>query len=190
MRNLIVGDSLSHENRMGLGKKALDFVLPSNLGSEWFLSENLGKVIALLFYPQNETLVCTKQLCSIRDNWADYLETKALVVGVSPGNIEKHQEFAKKYRLPMPLLVDEGRKITKLFGQHSWLPISLSRAIVVIDAKGFIRHRKVMFRGFHPTDHSVLTSIYEAKTDASQDKFNRILEKHRQKKVEFFQKNN
>ena len=184
-----VGIESSSQIKVTVGKKAPNFVLPSNLGDEWCLSGNLGKVIALLFYPQNETLVCTKQLCSIRDNWADYLDTKALIVGISPGNIQEHREFAKKYRLPMPLLVDEGRKITRIFGQHSWLPISFCRSIIVIDAKGFIRSRKVVFRGFHPTDFSVLSAIYEARTDASQDKFAETLKNYRQKKAKLHQQN-
>lgn len=181
MGNLIFEGMLPPENKLRVGEKAIDFSLPGNNGGDWRLSDNLGKVIALLFYPQSETLVCTKQLCSIRDHWADYLETKAVVIGVSPGTVEKHQEFAQKYRLPMPLLVDEGRKITQLFGKHSWMPISLTRAIVIIDAKGIIRHRKVMFRGFRPKDYAVISSIYEAKTDASQDRFEELLNKHREK---------
>jgi peroxiredoxin Q/BCP len=172
----------SHINLLKIGGNAPDFTLPSHLGEDWRLSSHLGKVIALLFYPQNETLVCTRQLCSIRDSWADYLATKALIVGISPGKIEEHQQFAEKFRLPMPLLVDEGRKITKMFGQHQWLPLSLTRAIVIIDAKGFIRHKKATFRGFRPTDYSILTSIYQAQTDASQDKFNEILKRHREKR--------
>ncbi len=161
--------------------KAPEFVLPTNQGVEWSLVENLGNVITILFYPQNETLVCTKQLCSIRDNWTDYLDTKAIIIAVSPGKVEEHQKFAEKFRLPMPLLVDEGRKITKLFGQHKWLPLSWTRAIVVIDAKGFIRHRKIMFRGFRPTDYSIISAIYRAKTDASQNKYDEILKNHSQR---------
>jgi peroxiredoxin Q/BCP len=184
MATLLTGDLLPEVQKMTIGKKAPDFILPGSLGENWRLSENLGKVIALLFYPQNETLVCTKQLCSIRDNWADYLDTKALVIGISPGSIEKHREFAKKYRLPMPLLVDEGRKITSLYGQHSWMPLSWSRAIVIVDAKGVVRHRKVMFRAFHPTDYAVLSAIYQANTDASQERFEEILKNFRHKKKE------
>ena len=175
--------TFSPENKLRVGEKAPEFVLPVNSGEAWRLSENLGKVIALLFYPQNETLVCTKQLCSIRDNWAEYLKTNAMIVGISPGSLESHQEFAEKYRLPMPLLFDEGRKITKLFGQHSWLPISFCRSVVVIDANGIIRHRIVMFRGFRPTDYAILSAIYQAKTEASQDKYKQLLENHKLKKA-------
>lgn len=185
MGNIIIEGYLAQTKNLLVGEKAIDFTLPTNNGGEWRLSENHGKVIALLFYPQNETLVCTKQLCSVRDHWADYLETKATIVGISPGTVEKHLEFAQKYKLPMPLLVDEGRKITSVFGKHSWLPIYLTRAVVIIDAKGIVRHKKVMFRGFRPKDYSVISSIYQAKTDLSQEKFNKILENHKDRKMKF-----
>lgn len=181
MESLIKKTKFSHNTKLMVGEKAPEFVLPVNSGEMWSLSENKGKVIALLFYPQNETLVCTKQLCSIRDNWAEFLKTKALIVGISPGSLQNHQEFAEKYKLPMPLLFDEGRKVTKLFGQHSWLPISFCRSVVVIDAKGIIRHRIVMFRGFRPTDYAILSAIYQAKTDASQNKYEELLKEHREK---------
>lgn len=185
MGNTITEGYLDETKNLVVGEEAIDFSLPINTGGDWRLSENKGKVIALLFYPQNETLVCTKQLCSVRDHWSDYLETKATVIGISPGTVEKHQEFARKYRLPMPLLVDEGRQITEVFGKHSWLPIYLTRAVVIIDAKGIVRHKKVMFRGFRPKDYSLISSIYQAKTDLSQEKFNKILENHNLKKEKF-----
>lgn len=158
-----------------VGKKAPDFILNTEKGGEWRLSEQIGNVVALLFYPQNETLVCTKQMCSIRDNWTDYLQTKAMVVGVSPGTIEEHRQFSKRHRLPLPLLTDIGREITKIYGGHWIFPIQFTRAIVVIDAKGFIRNRKVMLRAFRPTDKSVLTSIYAARTEVLQERFIHIL---------------
>lgn len=181
MGSLVSNVDLSVKDYKIRGIQAPDFVLPTNTGENWELSKQIGKVILLLFYPQNETLVCTKQLCSIRDNWADYLKTNAVIIGISPGTIDSHQGFADKYSLPMPLLVDENREITKLYGQHKWLPISWTRAMVVIDAKGFIRHRSIMFRGFRPTDYNILSAIYQAKTDASQEKFNEILKNYQER---------
>jgi len=181
MGSLLYDIDLTEIDPIQTGKKAPDFVLKNHLGKDWSLSEHLGQVVALLFYPKNETVVCTRQLCSVRDNWADYLATKAVVVGVSPGSIEEHREFAENYRLPMPLLADTGREVTKIFSRHPWLPVSWIRAILVIDAKGIIRQKKVMFRGFRPTDYSVITSIHQARTDVYQDKFSEMLKNHRDK---------
>ncbi len=154
-----------------IGSRAPDFELKSSIGENWKLSDQEGSVVALLFYPGDETLVCTKQLCSVRDNWQDYLETKAKIVGISPGTPDEHAGFAANHSLPLTLLADEGRAVTARFGFHWILPIWMTRAIVIVDAKGIIRSRRAMFRGFRPTDRSVITSIYEARSDALEEKY-------------------
>ncbi|MCY7377587.1 MAG: peroxiredoxin [Pyrinomonadaceae bacterium] len=139
------------------------------------MSEQFGKVTALLFYPKNETLVCTKQMCSIRDHWADYLQTKASIVGISPDKADENLDFSKNYGLPLPILADTDRKVTEIYGSHRLLPIQFMRAIVIIDARGFIRHRKVMLRIFRPTDRSVIASIYAARTDFMGEHYSYLL---------------
>lgn len=166
-----------------VGDKALDFVLNTLKGNEWRLSTQLGSVTALFFYPKNETLVCTRQMCSIRDHWVDYLKTKAVVVGVSPGTIQEHQNFALHHRLPFTLLADVGREITKNYCWHKFMPIQLTRAVVIIDAKGIIRYRKVMLRAFRPTDKSVLANIYAARTDALQENFDKMISEFKTKET-------
>jgi peroxiredoxin Q/BCP len=120
----------------------------------------------LLFYPRDETLVCTKQLCSVRDNWSKYIETGAEIVGISPGTESEHHQFAVHHSLPMPLLADTNRTITKTYGSHWLLPVWSTRAVVVIDAKGIVRYQNVMFGALRPTDEEVLAAIYLAKYDA------------------------
>jgi peroxiredoxin Q/BCP len=141
------------------------------------LSDHAGKVIVLLFYPQDETLVCTRQLCSLREHWGDYLETKAEIVGISPGTAGQHGKFAEKHRLPIRLLADHEREITRLYAKHNIFPISFTRAIVVIDASGVVRTRKIMLRAFRPNDRTVITSIYRARGDAMLDDYGKLLQK-------------
>jgi peroxiredoxin Q/BCP len=152
--------------KLSIGDVAPDFSLKNTLGESWKLSDKLGKVVALLFYPGDETIVCTKQMCSVRDNWSEYVDTGAEVVGISPGTENEHHAFAAHHSLPMPLLADSDRAITKLFGSHSFLPIWTTRAVVVIDAKGIIRYRNIMVRAFRPGNDEVLAAIHLAKYDA------------------------
>ena len=63
-----------------VGKIAPDFDLKDANGETWRLSDHRGKVVALVFYPKDETPVCTKQMCSMRDRWTDYETTGAEVV--------------------------------------------------------------------------------------------------------------
>ncbi|HQZ96912.1 MAG TPA: peroxiredoxin [Pyrinomonadaceae bacterium] len=157
-----------------VGAIAPDFTLKTSTNEDWKLSDHLGSVTVLLFYPQNETLVCTKQLCSVRDHWEDYLATKATIIGVSPADPEEHFQFAKRRKLPIPLLADPGRTVTRIFGRHWLFPISFTRAVVVIDAKGMVRNCDVMLRAFRPLDEKIITDIYAARGDAFNDKYDQI----------------
>lgn len=163
MPALYVDDS---REKAAIGQAAPDFELRTDDNQNWRLSDSLGRVTVLLFYPQNETLVCTKQLCSVRDHWSDYLATKASIVGISPGTPDEHRSFSKSRKLPIPLLADPDRATTKIFAQHWLFPVSLTRAIVVIDAKGVIRNRDIMLRAFRPSDQKIITDIYAARVDA------------------------
>ncbi len=160
-----------------IGLPAPDFVLPAENGKEWRLADQIGKVTVLLFYPQNETLVCTKQLCSLRDHWSEYLDTKACVVGISPGTQDEHQNFSTRHELPINLLADEGRAVTGKFGKHWLYPINFTRAVVVVDARGIVRSREIMLRAFRPKDSDVITSIYAARGDAFTERYNALRER-------------
>ena len=148
---------------MKAGEKAPDFTLKDAAGNDWKLSEHLNKTVVLLFYPGDNTPVCTKQLCSVRDNWADYAETGAEIVGISTDSSESHKDYAEKYKLPLTLLADEAGETVKKYDVESWIPGRAARAVVVIDKKGFIRHHKTQTLSvFRPGDDEVLAAIEEA----------------------------
>lgn len=163
---------------VAVGKPAPDFELTANTGETWRLSEQRGNVVALLFYPGNETLVCTKQLCSVREHWNDYLRTKASIVGVSPGSPEQHSAFAEHHQLPIHLLADEDKGVTETYSSHWLFPTWFMRSIVVVDAEGIVRTRRSMLRAFRPTDRSVITAIYAARGDALQDRYEKLTKRN------------
>ncbi|HLG17193.1 MAG TPA: peroxiredoxin [Blastocatellia bacterium] len=144
-----------------VGETAPDFELRDATGKTWRLSNHRSKVVALVFYPKDETPVCTKQMCSMRDRWADYEATGAEVVGVSVGSVESHKRFAEHHNLPQTLLADEKGEVTRLFGVKSLLGGS-QRAVIVIDPTGVIRHRKSVLPIFRPGDDEVIDAIKRA----------------------------
>ena len=170
MAALFTEENIEEVNVIKIGDRAPDFQLRTGADELWSLADHVGKVRVLLFYPQNETLVCTRQLCSVRDNWQQYLETKAEIVGISPSSPDEHRKFSAHRNLPIPLLADPERVTTKLYGKHWLYPIQMTRAIVVIDAKGIVRTRRIMLRAFRPKDDDVLAAIYSARGDAMHDK--------------------
>lgn len=144
-----------------VGKIAPDFELKDPGGVNWRLSDHQGKVVALVFYPKDETLVCTKQMCSMRDRWTDYQTTGAEVVAISVGTVESHKQFAEHHGLPQRLLADEDGEVTRLYRVKSLLGGS-QRAVIVIDPKGVIRYRKSVLPIFRPGDDEVIEAIRSA----------------------------
>ena len=139
---------------------APDFTLKDGEGNDWRLSEQRGRVVVLLFYPGDETPVCTRQMCSVRDNWEQYRETGAEVVGISTDSVESHKKFAEHHSLPLRLLSDPGRRVAETYGAKSWLPGRAARAVVVIDAEGRVRHNRAQpLSLFRPKDDEVLAAI-------------------------------
>jgi len=147
-----------------VGAEAPDFTLKDGNGAEWRLSANRGKVVVLLFYPGDETPICTKQMCSVRDRWEDYSATGAEVVGISTDSVESHQKFAEHHELPLRLLSDASAKVANLYGARSLIPGKVARSVFVIDANGLLRYRDVRPLGlFRPKDDEVLKAIGEAR---------------------------
>lgn len=145
------------------GANAPDFELNDQDRNPWRLSDQLGEVVVLLFYPGDDTPVCTKQLCSVRDRWKDYQDTGATVVGISTDSADSHLDFKKKHDLPLTLLADVGGKVSKSYGASSWIPGKSARAVVVINREGKIAHHGVLSLSvFRPDDDEVIQSIKDA----------------------------
>ncbi len=144
-----------------VGRTAPDFELKDGNGQIWRLSEHRGKVVAFVFYPRDETPVCTKQMCSMRDRWNDYQTTGAEVVAISVASVDSHKHFAEHHRLPQRLLADERGDVTRLYNVRSLLGGS-QRAVIVIDGKGVIRYRRSLIPIFRPEDDEVIQAIRNA----------------------------
>src|ERR1041384_5570022 len=99
-----------------VNEAAPDFALKDGNGAAWRLSDNRGKVVVLLFYPGDETPVCTRQMCSVRDRWEDYRATGAEVVGISSASVESQKKFAEHHKLPLPLLSDSAGRVSRRYG--------------------------------------------------------------------------
>ena len=148
---------------MNIGDNAFDFTLKDGNGNSWTLHDHRGKTVVLLFYPGDDTPVCTKELCSVRDHWSDYQATGAEVVGISTDSVESHDKFTAKYDLPLKLLSDNEGKVRDLYGAKSLIPGRTGRAEFVINPEGKLVYKKVRPIGlFRPSDDDVLAAIRAA----------------------------
>ena len=145
---------------MKVNEPAPDFSLPDGDGKQWRLSDHRGQVVVLLFYPGDETPVCTRQMCSVRDRWDDYMATGAEVVGISSDSVESHRKFAEHHKLPLRLLSDANGDVSKLYGARSLIPGKVARSVFVVDAQGILRHSDIRPLGlFKPKDDETIAAI-------------------------------
>jgi peroxiredoxin Q/BCP len=122
-----------------VGEPAPDFELPGTDGP-FHLSEHRGERVVLLFYPGDNTMVCTKQFCSYRDRADDFAALDATVVGISKQDLDSHEGFIEKNSLNVPLLADVDGKVAGAYSAYSQR-LGTKRAVIVIDEQGVVRHR-------------------------------------------------
>ncbi len=98
------------------GKPAPDFELTSDSGETVRLSSLRGKPVVLYFYPRDDTPGCTTQACGIRDVYGEFEQRGAVVLGVSPDDVDSHVKFKQKHSLPFTLLADDEHAVADDYG--------------------------------------------------------------------------
>ena len=122
-----------------VGTPAPDFTLTDQDGNRVSLAALRGKNVVLVFYPRDETSVCTQQLCEFRDAWADVQAKNTVVFGVNPQGAESHAKFRQHQKYPFPLLTDEGQKMGELYHARGLI---VKRTVYLIGPDGVIRYAK------------------------------------------------
>jgi peroxiredoxin Q/BCP len=123
-----------------IGDKIPNFTAKDTNGDDFDSTTVIGqKPIVIYFYPKDNTPGCTAQACSFRDQYEDFKDLGAEVIGISSDSIVSHQKFTQQYKLPFILLSDTDKKIRKLFGVPSGLfGILPGRVTYVADRTGTI----------------------------------------------------
>ena len=109
------------------------------------------KPVVFYFYPKDNTPGCTAQACSFRDQYEDFTDLGAEVIGISSDSVASHDKFSKRYKLPFLLLSDENAKLRKLFGvKTNLLGLIPGRVTYVVDNEGVIQ---LIFDSMMATKH-------------------------------------
>src|SRR3954471_22986662 len=122
-----------------VGDPAPDFELEGTSGT-FKLSEHRGETVVLLFYPGDNTPVCTRQFCSYRDHAEEVDDLGATIVGISAQDLDSHAAFVAKHGLNVPLLADADGAVAKLYDAHAPV-VGTRRAVIVVDGEGVVRTR-------------------------------------------------
>jgi peroxiredoxin Q/BCP len=148
------------------GETAPDFSLLSDAGETIKLSDYRGKPVVLYFYPKDDTPGCTKEACAFRDRSAEIARRGAVLLGVSPDDVESHGKFRDKYSLNFPLLADAGHQVADRYGawreknMYGKKSMGIQRSTFLIGGDGKVRRawKKVSVDGH---DDEVLAALAE-----------------------------
>ncbi|MFP5298483.1 MAG: thioredoxin-dependent thiol peroxidase [Actinomycetota bacterium] len=130
--------------KLSAGDDAPDFELPDGEGRVWRLKDLRGQKVIVYFYPADDTPGCTAEACDFRDSMEPLRAAGYVVLGVSPQGADSHQQFAQKYSLNFPLLIDEDHKVADAYGAwgernlYGNIVETIIRSTFVIDEEGKI----------------------------------------------------
>ena len=141
---------------VGVGDKAPAFSLPATGGAPISLADYAGRPVVLVFYPGDDTAVCTKQLTSYSRELDEFESLDAQVLGISAQSVESHEMFAGKQDLKFPLLADIDKAVAGLYGTLGPLGFP-RRSVFIIDRHGVIRyaHRAIAGLTYRPVGELV-----------------------------------
>lgn len=149
--------------KIQVGDRAPDFSGTTQDGSTIHLSDFLAKrVVVLFFYPRDGTPICTKEACSFRDSYRQFVDAGAEVVGISSDSAETHRDFAHQHDLPFHLISDAEGSLRKAFGVPRTLGLLPGRVTYVIDKEGIVR---LIFSAQFASEEHVRQALMAVDTD-------------------------
>ncbi len=133
---------------LAVGSEAPVFEAQTTDGARVSLPSFRGKTaVLLMFYPEDDTPGCTRQMCTARDESADYTAAGIARFGVNPGSLDSHRDFVSKYSLDFPLIVDTNAEIASAYGVLREAG-GVGRATYLIDRDGRIAYAAAGAHGF------------------------------------------
>ena len=141
---------------VGVGDRAPAFTLPGTGGEQYSLADYAGQRVVLVFYPGDDTPVCTRQLNAYNDGLSQFNELDAQVLGISAQDVASHERFSGKHGFDFPLLSDTDKAVAAAYGTLG--PIGFPRrSVFIVDRDGVIRyaHRAIAGLTYRPVDELV-----------------------------------
>lgn len=146
-----------------LNQQAPNFELKDEEGVTRQLQEWQGKKVLLVFYPGDNTPVCTSQLCDYRDGISDFHDLQVQVLGISGDSVASHKKFKEKHKLPFPLLSDAKLKVASQWGSKGML--GMKRAVFLLDEQHIVRYQHIESLAIFRRKKEELLEAIEALSD-------------------------
>ncbi len=167
--NNVVTAATSNATIPQTGTPAPDFALPYATNERIFLrpdeqmrlSSLRGRNVVLAFYPADWSGGCTREVCTLRDTFAELSRLNVTVLGISGDYVFSHHEWAKHHNLQFPLLSDHDHRIARLYNSFDERSGFNKRTVILIDRGGVVRYVNLNFRAGEAADYNALRAELE-----------------------------
>ncbi|MCB1176862.1 MAG: peroxiredoxin [Leptospiraceae bacterium] len=139
-------------------KKAPVFSLYDSDNQLHELEKYKGKKVLLVFYPGDDTAVCTKQLCSYNSGLDDFKELGVQILGINQDSLDSHKKFKEKYKLNFPLLSDPDGKICESYNAKSLFG-TIKRSTFLINEDSTVVFENEVLPVFYKDREDILKEI-------------------------------
>jgi peroxiredoxin Q/BCP len=141
---------------VAVGDRAPDFTLPGTQRRRYSLGDYAGTRVVLVFYPGDDTSVCTKQLTSYSEGLEQFEGLDAQVLGISAQDVTSHERFATKHGFRFPLLADTDKSVAAAYGTLGPLGFP-RRSVFIVDREGIVRyaHRAIAGLTYRPVEELI-----------------------------------
>ena len=123
--------------------EAPPFSLPDEAGNTVTLKGYRGSWVLIFFYPREFSLVCTREVCSLRDSLSQFRQRRVHLLGVSLSPPERRRRFSQVHQLPFPLLWDKTRQVARQYGVLGFGGWYCRRSYFLVDPQGRIAWRHI-----------------------------------------------
>lgn len=147
-----------------VGQPAPMFALYDTGKHKITLPDFKGKNLVILFFPLAFSSVCTRELCEMSENYAEFTKLNTEVVGISVDSLYANRKFKEIYKIPFPLLADFNKEASVAYDvlirnfDYDMKGVS-TRATFVIDKNGILRYAEVLPS---PGDYPDMTALHKA----------------------------
>jgi len=146
--------------KLKIGDKVPSFTLNDQNGNAFTVNSSIGKPLVIYFYPKDDTPGCTKEACKFRDEFEQFKDINALVIGISGDSVQSHKKFEEKYNLPFILLADVDNEVRKLFGVPKSMLFLPGRVTYVVDKNGIVQY---IFNSQFDAEKHIENSLHKLK---------------------------
>jgi peroxiredoxin Q/BCP len=132
-------------------KKAENFILKDQWGKDFELYKNLDRYVLLVFYPKDNSTVCSAQLDNYQHNIKEFEEAGIRPVGINIESTDSHKSFCGNINIHFPMLSDPDKKVSRSYNALNFLSVNKRKLVLISPSREIVYEKNILFFKYDST---------------------------------------